>query len=89
MGFKKGAAATEKAATTVQVAAMGATVLKAAHENPAVQRTLERGKDVLQKNPQIAKGFRASMKMAGTLAKTIHQQMEEQNKQQQQQNAGR
>jgi len=83
MGMKKSAAATEKAATTLQVAAMGATVLKAANENPAVKRTLDRGSETLKNNPQIAKGFRASVKMAGSIVMALAEAQKDSQQQQQ------
>lgn len=86
MGMKKSATATEKAATTVQVAAMGATVLKAANENPAVKRTLERGQSAMKNNPQLAKGLRASLSLAGSIVTALQEVQKE--SQQQQQNGG-
>jgi curved DNA-binding protein CbpA len=83
MGFKKGAAATEKAASTVQMAAVGASVLKAASDVPAVQRTLERGKNSLQNNPQIGQGLRASLKFAGHLVQSLLEAQDEAQQQQQ------
>ena len=85
MGMKKSAAATEKAATTVQVAAMGATVLKAAQGNPAVQRTLERGQNTLRENPQIGKRLLSSLKMAGSVIAALQEAQQESQQQQQQQ----
>ena len=85
MGMRKSAAATEKAATAVQVAAMGATVLKAASENPAVQRTLERGQSNFKNNPQLGKSIQASFKMAGTVIQALQRAQEESRQQQQQQ----
>lgn len=84
MGMRKSAEAMEKAATTVQVAAMGATVLKAASENPAVQRTMERGQSTMKNNPQIGRGLRASLKMAGSVILTLAQAQHEAQQQQQQ-----
>jgi curved DNA-binding protein CbpA len=91
MGMRKSAAATEKAALGVQVAAMGATVLKNANENPAVKRTLERGQDALKNNPQLANGLRASLKMAGSVIQALQaaqQEAQQQQQQQQQPSAG-
>ena len=90
MGMKKSAAATEKAATTVQVAAMGAAALQAAQANPAVQRTLERGQNTLRDNPQIGQGLLSSLKMAGTVISALaaaQQEAQQQQQQQQQQNS--
>ncbi|CAB9502257.1 DnaJ homolog subfamily B member 9 [Seminavis robusta] len=86
MGMRKSAAATEKAATGVQVAAMGAAVAQKANENPAVRRTLERGSNALKNNPQLAKGLRASLKMAGSVLQTMQQAQQEAQQQQSQQN---
>ena len=86
MGFRNGAAATEKAANTVQMAAVGASVLKAANEVPAVKRTIERGKNTFQNNPQIGRGLKASLEFAGTLAQTLQEAHKEAQQRQKQAN---
>jgi curved DNA-binding protein CbpA len=88
MGMRKSAAATEKAAVGVQMAAVGVSVMKKANENPAVKRTLERGQDAFQNNPQLVNGLRASLKMAGSVIQAFHQAQQEAQQQHQQQPHG-
>lgn len=74
LGFHKSAAAMEKAATGVQVAAVGAKIVQ---DNPAVQRTLERGSTAVQNNPNLKRSLGATFKLVGSVLLAVHQVAQE------------